>query len=143
MHTATQRFYRQNILRCNMVFKLKTSKETMQIFNDIGASIRLQPFALAKIAIALSIRSTEELVESDFCIDSDGLELNRQTITGEYDDLFKALIIGRKGSGLSEDEYFPKYLKAHLDRGARLLFAEYKYSGNNFYNHLANLDKGI
>lgn len=126
-----------------MVFKLKTSKETMQIFNDIAASIRLQPFALAKIAIALSIRSTEELVESDFCADSDGLELNRQTITGEYDDLFKALIIGRKGSSLSEDEYFPKYLKAHLDRGARLLFAEYKYSGNNFYNHLASLDKSI
>lgn len=126
-----------------MVFKLKTSKETMQVFNDIGASIHLQPFALAKIAIALSIRNSAELDEDSFNTDTDGLELNRQTITGEYDDLFKALIVNKNGRDLSEEEYFPKYLKAHLDRGAKLLYAEYKYSGSNFYNHLANLDKSI
>lgn len=126
-----------------MVFKLKTSKETMRVFNDIGASIHLQPFALAKIAIALSIRDRTDLDVDSFNTDTDGVELNRQTITGEYDDLFKALIINKNGCDLSEDEYFPKYLKAHLDRGAKLLYAEYKYSGSNFYNHLANLDRSI
>lgn len=126
-----------------MVFKLKTSRETMQVFNDIGASIHLQPFALAKIAIALSIRNSAELDEISFNTDTDGLELNRQTITGDYDDLFKALIINKIGHDLSEEEYFPKYLKAHLDRGAKMLYSEYKYSGSNFYSHLANLDKSI
>lgn len=135
--------FRQSILRCNMVFKLKTSKETMQVFNDIGASIHLQPFVLAKIAIALSIRNSVELDEDSFNTDTDGFEFNRQTITGEYDDLFKALIVNKEGRDLSEEEYFPKYLKAHLDRGTKLLYAEYKYSGSNFYNHLANLDKSI
>lgn len=100
----------------------------------------MQPFALTKIAIALSIRNSAELDEDSFNTDTDGLELNRQTITGEYDDLFKALIVNKNGSDLSEEEYFPKYLKAHLDRGAKLLYAEYKYSGSNFYNHLANYD---
>lgn len=68
----------------------------MQIFDDIGASIHLQPFALAKIAIALSIRNRAELDEVSFNTDTDGLELNRQTITGDYDDLFKALIINMR-----------------------------------------------
>lgn len=44
---------------------------------------------------------------------------------------------------MSDEEYFPKYLKAHIDRGAKLLSAEYKYSGSKFYQHLANLDQGI
>ncbi len=126
-----------------MIFKLKTSKNTMHVFEEIGGVIHLQPFALSKIAIALSIRDQNELNESDFATDNDGLELNRQTITGEYDELFKALIISKTKVALSDDEYFPKYLKAHIDRGAKLLSAEYKYSGSKFYQHLANLDQGI
>lgn len=126
-----------------MIFKLKTSKNTMHVFEEIGGAIHLQPFALSKIAIALSIRDQNELNESDFATDNDGLELNRQTITGEYDELFKALIISKTKVVLSDEEYFPKYLKAHIDRGAKLLSAEYKYSGSKFYQHLANLDQGI
>lgn len=126
-----------------MIFKLKTSKETMESFNEIGAISHLQPFALAKIAIALSIKETSPLKDEDFQTDTDGLELNRQTITGEYDELFKALIINYNKGFISDEEYFPKYLKAHLDRGAKRLLAEYKYSGSKFYNHLANLDKSI
>ena len=126
-----------------MIFKLKTSKNTMHVFEEIGGVIHLQPFALSKIAIALSIRDQNELNESDFATDNDGLELNRQTITGEYDELFKALIISKTKVALSDEEYFPKYLKAHIDRGAKLLSAEYKYSGSKFYQHLANLDQSI
>lgn len=126
-----------------MVFKLKTSKETMEIFEKIGASIRLQPFVLAKIAIALSVRKDEELSTNDFTTNNDGLELNRQTITGEYDDLFKALIINHTKKLLTEEEYFPCYLKAHLDRGAKILYSEFKYSGSRFYQHLINLDKSL
>lgn len=69
----------------------------------------MQPFALTKIAIALYIRNSAELDEDSFNTDTDGLELNRQTITGEYDDLFKALIVNKNGSDLSEEEYFPKF----------------------------------
>ena len=126
-----------------MVFKLRTSKETMTIFEEIGLSLHLQPFALCKIAIALSLRVDDKLVEDDFKTNSDGLELNRQTITGEYDDLFKALIISNNRQGISEDDYFPKYMKAHIDRGAALLYSEFKYSGTNFYKHVLELDKSL
>jgi DNA sulfur modification protein DndE len=125
-----------------MVFKLKTSKETMKIFEDLGARIHLQPFALCKIAIALSLRK-EQLETDHFKTDGEGLELNRQTITGEYDDLFRALVISHACEPLTDEEYFPKYLKAHIDRGAKLLDSEYKYSNENFYNHMMDLDKGI
>jgi Domain of unknown function (DUF1832). len=126
-----------------MIFKLRTSKLTMEIFSELGNSIHLQPFALAKISIALSIRDESALSENDFKSDNDGLELNRQTITGEYDELFKALIIGREGIPLLDEVYFPLYLKAHLDRGAKLLMSEYRYSKGKIYKQLLNLDKSV
>ena len=115
----------------------------MVIFEELGASIRLQPFALAKLALALSIRDETQLNDEDFRTDSEGLELNRQTITGEYDDLFKALIIYHTKRFLEDEEYFPKYMKAHLDRGASMLYNEYRYSGSRFYKHLVNLDDSL
>lgn len=126
-----------------MVFKLKTSKETMEIFTAIGASIHLQPYALCKIAVALAIRAQECVLDEDFKTDNDGLELNRQTITGEYDDLFKALILQKENRSISDEEYFPKYLKAYIDKGAKMLASEFKYSNNEFYKHLVQIDKGV
>ena len=113
----------------------------MSIFEEIGASIHLQPFALCKIAMALSLRISIKLSDEDFKYDNDGLELNRQTITGEYDDLFKALIISHSGKKISDDDYFPKYVKAHIDRGAKYLYAEFKYSNSNFYKHILELHR--
>lgn len=126
-----------------MIFKLRTSKQTMEIFSELGNSIHLQPFALAKIAIALSVRDETALSKNDFNTDNEGIELNRQTITGEYDDLFKALIIGNERVPLQDEVYFPMYLKAHLDRGAKLLMAEYRYSKGKIYKQLLNLDKSV
>lgn len=126
-----------------MVFKLKTSKETMDIFATIGASVHLQPYVLCKIAVAVAIRAQECMEDVDFKTDNDGLELNRQTITGEYDDLFKALILQKESRNINEEEYFPKYLKAYIDKGAKMLNSEFKYSNNEFYKHLVQIDKGI
>lgn len=125
-----------------MIFKLKTSKKSMEIFEQVGQRTNLQPFSLSKIAIALSIASNIPLIEEDFKTNNDGLELNRQTITGDHDVLFKSLIISELKKPISDEEYFPKYLKAHLDRGAILLDSEFKYS-RNFLDHLCKLDESI
>ena len=125
-----------------MIFKLKTSKRTMEIFEQVGQSTNLQPFSLSKIAIALSVASNKPLTENDFKSNNEGLELNRQTITGEHDTLFKSLIISELKEPITDEEYFPKYMKAHLDRGAILLESEFKYS-RNFLDHLCKLDEGI
>ena len=113
-----------------MVFKIRTSKKTMELFEEIAASTNYAPFILSKLAISMSIKSNVPLEEKDFQTDGFGLELNRQTITGEFDELFKSIIEVFEGKHLDDDEYFQKYLKAHLDRGARMLHSEYKYNSD-------------
>ena len=56
--------------------------------------------------------------------------MNRQTITGDYEVYFKVLIEEVEGRYLSEEEYFPKYVKAHIDRGSKLLLDMYKHAGS-------------
>lgn len=124
-----------------MTNKLRTSYQTQKRFNSLTQSLGLQPFILSKLAIALSIRKGK-LSAEDFKSDNDGLELSRQTIFGDHDLLFKSLIVNNAERAISEEEYFPAYVKAHLDRGSRLLFDEKRYS-KDFYNHLCNLDANI
>ena len=125
-----------------MIFKIRTSKKTMTIFEEMAASTNYAPFILSKLAISLSIKSGAPLQEPDFKTDTFGLELNRQTITGEWDELYKGLVEMFEGRHISDDEYFQKYLKAHLDRGARLLYSEFKYN-NDFLLSLLSEKKGI
>ena len=123
-----------------MVFRTKTSKRTMEIFSYIQQREYLQPFILAKISIALAIRKKYKF--EGVIADTLGLDLNRQTITGENDLLFKKLIEMNEGRNIPEEEYFPNYVKAYMDKGAEILEQEYKYS-QDIYNHLVELDKGI
>lgn len=113
-----------------MIFKIRTSKKTMSYFDEIGGSENLQPFILSKLAIAMSIKSETPLSESDYNSDNLGLELNRQQITGEYDDFFKGLIEIHEMRHLEDDEYFQKHLKAHLDRGASMIYSEFRYNSD-------------
>ena len=124
-----------------MTNKLHTSVQTQEIFNSLSQSLGLQPFISSKLAIALSVRKGK-ILEEDYKTDNDGLELSRQTIFGDYDLLFKSLIINREDRAINEEEYFPAIVKAHLDRGARLLEDEKRYT-KDFYNHLCRLDMNI
>ena len=124
-----------------MTNKLRTSQATQTIFAALGQSLGLQPFILSKLSIALSIRKGQ-LNSDDMKTDNNGLELSRQTIFGDHDLLFKSLIINTEKRSISEDEYFPVLVKAHLDRGAKLLEDE-KRNSKDFYNHLCNLDSNL
>lgn len=125
-----------------MVFKIKTSKKTMVYFEEITASTNYAPYVLSKMSLSMSIKSKKSLDEADFKTDSYGLELNRQTITGEWDSLYKCLIEMFEGHFISDDTYFQKYLKAHLDRGAKLIYSEFKYS-NDFLSSLLQAEVGL
>ena len=125
-----------------MVFKIKTSKKTMQLFEEMTASTNYAPFILSKLSISLSIRSGVALEDADFKTDTYGLELNRQTITSEWDQLYKCLIEIEENRYIEDDEYFQKYIKAHLDRGAKMLHSEFKYN-KDFLVSLLDDKKGI
>lgn len=125
-----------------MVFKIRTSKKTQELFEAIEASENLQPYVLSKLAISLSLKSDESFTDEDLKTDNNGLELNRQTITGGYDELFKCLVAMKENHHVDDDEYFQKYIKAHLDRGAKFLYSEFRYGGD-FITHLLNTEKGL
>ena len=124
-----------------MTNKLHTSVQTQGIFFALGQSLGLQPYILSKLAIALSIRQGK-LKKADYETDNNGLELSRQTIFGDHDLIFKTLIINCENKAMCEEDYFPGAVKAHLDRGAKLLEDEKRYS-KDFYNHLCHLDTNI
>ena len=124
-----------------MAFKLRTSKNAEEIFNRIEASENMPWYTLVKLAMALSIRNGV-LTELDFNTNTLGRELNRQTITGDADSLYKCLIELTENKHLSDEDFFPSYVKAHIDRGAGLLEQEQKY-GSNFLIHLTELEKSI
>ena len=125
-----------------MAFKLKTSKKASEIFDRIESSENLPCYTLVKLAMALSLKSNVPLSENDFQTNTFGRELNRQTITGDAEVLYKCLMELHAGKHLTDDEFFPMYVKAHIDRGAILLDQEQRYGGD-FLVHLTELEKGI
>lgn len=125
-----------------MAFKLKTSKKAAEIFDRIESSENLPCYTLVKLAIALSLRSIEPLKESDFHTNTLGRELNRQTITGDADVLYKCLVELYAKKHLTDEEFFPGYVKAHIDRGAVFLDQEHRYGGD-FLVHLTELEKSL
>ena len=111
-----------------MIFRLKTSRKTQAIFEELEARTNYKPYTLVKHAIAWSLR--EKTSVKDYISDADGLDLNRQTITGDNEAFFKVLIEQVEGRHLSDEEFFPKYVKAHIDRGSRLLLDMYNHAGS-------------
>ncbi|MBU5336795.1 DndE family protein [Intestinibacter bartlettii] len=127
-----------------MGFRLKTSLQTKEIFEELGSRMNLKPFALSKLAISMSL-TNKEPIENFRSVDNNGLELNRQTITAQYDLLFKTLIEQHAGKHLTDDEYFPTHAKLHIDRGAVMLKNRYNYSSNmeHFINQIIKQDSNI
>ena len=125
-----------------MAFKLKASKKTEEILTQLESSTKIPYATLIKLSISLSLKQGK-LEEDDYKTNTLGRELNRQTITGDADALYKCLFELCEEKHLTDEEYFPAAVKAHLDRGAIILQNECKYAGNDFLTHLANLERGI
>lgn len=125
-----------------MAFKIKTSKKTEEIISRLELSQNMPCYTLVKLAMALSLRNKTPLSESDFQTNALGRELNRQTITGDADPVYKCLMELHAKKHLSDEEFFPDHVKAHIDRGAILLDQEARYS-DDLLVHLTELEKGI
>ena len=121
-----------------MGFRLKTSKKTKEIFEEIGSSSNLKPYAVSKIAIALSLKDSNP-IDLYYETDTNGLELQRSTVTGEFDNVYKSLMEVNLNKHLTDDEYYPLYTKKHIDKGAEILLNLYKYSGGNLEKFLRTI----
>jgi DNA sulfur modification protein DndE len=99
-----------------------------------GATYRLQslkgktgltPNILSRIALCCSLN--DPLIPDPADYDEEGQEMNRYTLTGEWDAFFIALMRERCiEDGLDpEDDLFPQF-RAHLNRGAFFVFSQVK-----------------
>lgn len=109
-------------------FRLRTNSEVGEKLKDLYSSTGLTPNILSRLAISLSLLDEEqpEYIKPD----SEGLEFNRPTLTGEYDIVYKSLIKQHHNKDITEKEYFPELFNAHLHRGVNLLYQKYEYTGN-------------
>lgn len=126
-----------------MIFRLKTSAKCQNTLADLYSRTNITPNILCRYAISLSVLE-DSPVDIDKVKDSTGQEFNRQILTGKYDTVFKAIISHREGRHLDDEEYFPVYIKAHIERGVELLKNNYDLSGNKekFLINLARVQNG-
>lgn len=111
-----------------MNFRLRTSKYAAETLKQLQSTTSLTPNILARIAVSLSLKISDPVTET--VPDQNGLEIPRNVLTGEYDYIYKALIAQHCGREISDEEYFPDLFNAHLERGVRLLYNEYRHAGN-------------
>ncbi|MFN7252940.1 MAG: DNA sulfur modification protein DndE [Anaerobacillus sp.] len=111
-----------------MNFRLKTTKYTSDKLKQLQSTTSITPNILSRMAVSLSLNQNEvpEIPKPE----AGGLEFNRNTLTGEYDFIYKAMITQHADREISDDDYFPNLFNAHLERGIRLLSNEYQHAGN-------------
>lgn len=113
-----------------MNFSLRFSNQVFETLKQLHASTGLTPNILARIAISLSLNDRTELSEDYFKQKKGSVDINRNTLTGEYDYVFKALIAQHCKREISDEEYFPELINAHIERGVKMLENSFKFSGN-------------
>ena len=123
--------------------RLKTSKKTEQYLDELQNVLGLSTkAAIARIAIGLSLNSNNNPLEDSRFNGSDqtGFEFQRQSLFGEHDSLYKALMTQVLGKELTDEEFFPRMVYCHLEQGVHLLASEYKHHGNRskLYTYLLN-----
>ncbi|WP_347861066.1 DNA sulfur modification protein DndE [Salimicrobium sp. PL1-032A] len=122
-----------------MNFRLRTSADTAEILKNLQSSTKLTPNVLSRLAVSLSLKIPE--APSAKLADTSGLEFNRNTLTGEFDYVYKALITQYMKREVQDEEFFPDLFNAHLERGIKLLENEYRHAGNadGFFHNLLKI----
>jgi len=125
-----------------MGYSLKTTKKAQEILNDLKQSTNLTPNIISRYAIALSLKNPSPIEKFNY--EANGQEFSRDILTGKYDIVFKSVIMQHTGKDLTDDEYYPTYIKAHLERGLRKLQLEKDYakSGKRFLENLVDYKHG-
>ncbi len=117
--------------------RLKTSQEVEDILDFLMNALKTSSkAAIMRIGIGLSLHEYSNIPFEFMDTDNKGFEINKQILFGEYECYYEVII---KAHYLKEKEvdnmsfnelFFPKLVRAHIERGVRLLASHYKYAGN-------------
>lgn len=105
--------------------KLKISTKSSEQLEYITNRLGLRRNVVCRLAIGRSLTDPNS-VKTYKAINSAGYEFNRYTLTGDYDDIFIALITQHEKRRLSDNDYFSKFLRKHIERGIDYLFKDYQ-----------------
>ena len=106
--------------------RIHTSKDSRNKLGILQSRTGLLPNILCRIGLMLSLAEPNQ---PEVDIDaSDGSELHRDTLMGEWDPLIVALLEEWCiANGIQTDnDTLVKYFRAHLNRGVRLLYGRVK-----------------
>ena len=106
--------------------RIHTSKDSRNKLSILKSRTGLLPNLLCRIGLMLSLAEPNKPeVDKDT---TDGSELHRDTLMGEWDPLIIALVEEwciAKGMG-TENDALVRYFRAHLNRGVHLLYGRVK-----------------
>jgi DNA sulfur modification protein DndE len=109
--------------------RIRLSKSATTRLSILKGKTGITPNILCRIGFCISLR--DPLVPNPENYDEEGQEINRYTLTGEWDKFFIALLkerLLRDGLDLNND-LFPQ-LRAHINRGAINLYDRVKKLGD-------------
>jgi len=113
-----------------MVSRIHTTKESESKIIELQNLLHFSTKAsVIRLALSLSLLDESDPREESNSR-SKGGDYQRYTITGENDELIKAMIVQHLGIKIEDGEYFPELFSAHVERGIRLLHSEYMNAGN-------------
>ena len=103
--------------------RLRISEEVAHRLSILKARTGLTPNILCRIGFCLSLNDPTSPDPKDYPDDTEK-EINRHTLTGQWDPLFVALIKERchRDGQLLDDEKLADHFRAHVNRGVLLLY---------------------
>ena len=131
-----------------MISRLRTTEDIENKLLDLDKKLRLSSKAsIMRLAIACSLRMTgdprdkgDRRMHYDIR-NQNGLDYQRQTIFGQMEGYYRALMVEFAQNDLQDDEFFPELTYYHIERGVNYLYSEYRYldDKDRFFNKLIEL----
>ena len=113
--------------------RLTTSLEIEKKIIELQKLLKLSTKAsVMRIAIGISLKSKIDprIDYPESINDHGGATYQRITITGDYDELYKALMIEQINEKIDDKDIFPELYNSHISRGVDLLYDEYQLKGS-------------
>lgn len=113
--------------------RLTTSLDVEQKIIELQKLLKLSTKAsVMRIAIGLSLRLKEDPRDlyNEKNNDHAGATYQRVTITGDYDELYRVLLIEQLNKPVEDSELYPELFNSHISRGINILYDEYQLKGN-------------
>ena len=116
-----------------MNLRLKTKLDVESKLNELQSGLQVSSkAAVMRLAIAYSLKINDDPRIIDLKLEKydirkqNGADYNRFTIFGDDELIYKVMMEQHLQKHLSDDEFFPEMTNAHIERGIKDLYADFK-----------------